>query len=69
MDGNGDLRTRPIEPSGSTGPAIAALTADLEDLVDQLEADWLDHRILRQETVVHLHELRARAERLVETMR
>ena len=45
--------------------ALIALTAELHVLVDRLETDWRERRTIRRETADDLHDLRARAERLL----
>jgi hypothetical protein len=65
MDTNGEVRQEPaVETKGVGALAIAALTADLKALVDQLETDWSERLMVRQETAAQIHELRERAERL-----
>jgi hypothetical protein len=60
------IDTLQARPGGSF--ALAALTAELRGLVDQLEMDWRNDRMIRRETVEDLHDLRARADQLLETV-
>ena len=43
---------------------ISELAAELDRLVNQLETDWLERRIVRQDLADRLHALRDRAGRL-----
>jgi hypothetical protein len=47
-----------------SGLEPAALAAGLNAVVDRLEADWRSRRLIAQETVEQLRDLRIRAERL-----
>ena len=65
MDIGDELRSETL-PRPSTGlPPIAGLTAELQELVEQLEADWLNHRMIVRKASDDLHDLRMRAERLL----
>lgn len=67
MDPTGELRTETAQqPRTGHSLAVAALTAELLGLVEQLEADWLEYRIIRRETVEDLHDLRDRAGQLLD---
>lgn len=68
MDSDHQLGTGPDPQSGTecTGE-LAALAADLQSLVDHLEIDRLE--IVRRSVVDDLHELRARAERILDGAR
>jgi len=66
MDVNGELRT--AGAMGSTASSsIAALTGELELLVERLEADWSSDRQISHRDAEDLHGLRVRAERLLAT--
>ena len=60
---------RPSESPGplmmSSGPAIAALAADVEVLVHLFEADWQERGIVSQEAASQLHELCEHAQQLM----
>ena len=64
MDTDDQLRTE-LDPLSGTerSPELAALAADLQGLVDQLEIDRLG--MLRRNIVEDLQELRVRAERIL----
>ena len=62
MDVNGELRT-----ASTVTSSIAALTGELEQLVERLEADWSSGRQISPRNAEDLHELRVRAERLLAT--
>ena len=65
METSGEVREATVVEAKDAGTlSIAALTADLKALVDQLEADWADRVFVRSETAARVHELRERAERL-----
>ena len=69
MNSTGELRTETIWRSRTGGSlAIAALAAELQGLVEQLEADWREDRMIKRETVEDLHDLRARAGQLLDTV-
>ena len=62
MDVNGELRTANAMADASS---IAALTGELERLVERLEADWSSDRQISLRDADDLHDLRVRAERLL----
>jgi hypothetical protein len=65
METNSEVRQEPdLQAKDAGALAVAALTADLKILVDQLEGDWAERTIVRKETAGRIHELRERAERL-----
>jgi hypothetical protein len=69
MDSTSELSTETIQQSRTGGSlAIAALAAELQGLVEQLEADWHENRMIRRETVEDLHDLRARAGQLLDAV-
>ena len=69
MDTVSELRTETGQHPRTVGSlAIAALAAELQGLVEQLESDWREGRIIKRETVEDLHDLRARAGQLLDTV-
>lgn len=66
MDVNGELRTADAT-AGTTSSSIAALTGELAQFVERLEADWSSDRQTRRRAAEDLHDLRVRAERLLAT--
>ncbi len=66
MDVNGELRTANATASTASS-SIAALTGELEQLVERLEADWWSDRQISPLDAEDLHDLRVRAERLLAT--
>lgn len=66
MGTNGELRTEPAPPAQAEFcPAIGGLTSELQRVVEQLEADWRQHRSICRDTAAEIHALRVRAERLL----
>ena len=56
MDKSAEVRTEPM--------AIGNLVAELQRVVDQLEADWRELHQIDRKTAGDLHDLRVRAESL-----
>ena len=69
MHSTGELSTVTMEePRPGRSLALAALAAELQGLVEQLESDWRESRIIKRETVEDLHDLRDRARQLLDTV-
>ena len=69
MNSASEVPAEAIHKSTTGGSlAIAALAAELQGLVEQLEADWRESRMIKRETLEDLHDLRARAGQLLETV-
>ena len=68
MESDSQLRTGPtLQPGTDRSLELAALASDLRNLVDHLEIDRLE--MVRRSVVDDLHELRARAERILDGAR
>jgi hypothetical protein len=65
MEVDGQLQGAIARPESSVSSSIAALTSELEQLVEILEADWSSNRRISRRNAKHLHYLRVRAEQLL----
>lgn len=64
MDVNGEPRTANATTDMASS-SIAALTGELEQLVERLEADWSNDRRISLRDAEDLHDLRVRAVRVL----
>ena len=65
MNSNGEIRRQPAATASHVGESeIAALTAELKLLVEQLDSNWTGGTAVTPETAARIHALRERAQRL-----
>ena len=65
MNPDGEIRREPVGKASVNGESeIAALTAELKLLVEQLQTNWTGGTAVTRETADRIHELRNRAQRL-----
>ena len=67
MNVNGELRSAIARTDSTAFSSIAALTGELEQLVERLEADWSSDCRISRRNAEHLRQLRVRAEQLLAT--